>query len=1056
MSIDSPIQPGSQPFHPISQGGEITQNLQKEHEAGQKQEETFIKDHSILHQPIADPPLDADVGFLHHLLGDALGGHQELPRGNAQNTPLGHTIDFLQRALKKMESKDPSFAFLTEHKEKIEGLLKNYEEAKKIEDKISEIGLAGRFATKEERTRLVKEYAGQLQKQFSEKPGWFPGGWASSPKDNHEVMIHIDTKKGLKIVNTGEGLETYHKSTRDASIDPLTGQLKEETLVQEFVDVTGCRKERIESVEFYQALLELKLAAAWDPTIKAGPQELYEGVVGYLGGKIKEAENPNADSAVYKKAPRGQTDAVKGITASLYYTLIKDDGKSSKSGLNCFKQLKFQWQYETLVAVAKKLLLSDPPIPLNHDERSRLRDMCENLARSVAKLESKHLLTGEQLQSFQATILDIQRRMDLLAMTEEVPVDIEPSSISTQADPAKLRKGDITTEPLFGIEDHEQLLEDALSGNSKPVQAGMSGQRSILPANQQQRFPKIDPHVSILFQIKVPEQLSAENLVQVVDEFSQRIKPVPIYIGASKALALSCLSDFLLALPVPVKGNDIWSEIPPDKIVPTMEKISLLLERCINCREGSHPTPEETVMQYTLLTILDKLARQIPESRLQGFNLNYYELLVAVKQENFALPSVKMHEHCFSVLRYFDPEFTLEETTKPINREDFDSQFPTLFSFKQHASNRPQSPAYIMSGLRLAEDNIEESQTFQFFSRFVDHESLRYVNPRLAKLAKLMASRSDSGLLPEPVHLLLNAAINIVKIHTKDPTPYSFAFISRVTEWQEYRCTASQEIHIDGRRDDTWYLNFGLSQSRLPKPGPARDFDDRRTVEERQSEQSFHYSRMEQNRIMQQPPPPESLGLSADQFRELRMTATDPFDELNRIVSFCVGHPQLLKGNFVKNMFVHSPFKLGRVLSQIEDNPAFAGRLADSFTKMLTNYSDNRDLESYEIVVKVGKQLAQFFSEKKIVADPPFPDFDALMWQDWILKKRDDKDSQSIGSDPKALENIKLLLTPDSIRPAEEYTNDPKLLAAVSKNYFAAVILSSLQSKSEDSLICIT
>jgi len=1073
MTIDTNVPfPTFPPAQPVSQGGSVTQALRTEHEAERLREEAFIKGHSLLYKPVTDPPKDADVKFMMQLLGDAFIGKIAPLEGNDQSTTLGHTIDFLERALKKMEGGDPSFQFLKGYEKIIAKLVEEYKEAEGIAFRIMLIALEGDKASKEARNRLIADYAKILQEQFSKKPGWFPGGWLDKSRGSHAVMLHIDTKKGMKIINTGSGIGTYHKSAKDVSVDPLTGQLKEEELFQEIVEVTGCRKDRIESVEFYQALLELNLCTFWDSSgIEAGAEELYEGVVSYLGGKIRHAEDPNADPTIYKKPQRSGTCAIKGITASLYYALSGGLDKVSwpaKSGVDCFKQLKFQWQLETLVEGAKKMFLTESDAAANSYEYLLLQDVCQNLARSAKKLAAKHLLTDEQLQTFEATILDIQKRLDASVPKQEEAAQTKQTRVSTGLNPGEITQLMTMIKPKE-IKHHEQIL-------AKPFDQPLSQEPGELAKGQKSLQDRFTPELSQLFQIKIPEKFASDELLQFMGDFTRSFQSASEHIKeryahntssqdkAYQALLASRLSDVVSALPVPVNyGKDIWSDIPQEKVITCMEGISTLLKFCLKCQKNSTPDPEDTVMQYTLLAILDKLAKMLPETGLNEFSMNYYELLRAVRSNDFALTSVTMQENCLKLMKYFAPGFTIEETIKKTNRSEFDSHAPNLFSFKSCSKNIGY---YSLFSMGLTKENINQSQTFRFFSKFLEQpevvDKLRISQPaaveKIDKIAALMASQADSGLLPKAVYLLQNAAANIVRKHGRSGV-----------DWNDLDCSPRLDQEANPR---TWRIRYRFGNSGflggeypdIVKPSSSGDSE----VEET-GKGGLKYSRLTQNQIMQRHLAEHSkiqlregsgikkskiYQLELEQFRELRMTAADPFDELNRMISFCAQHPHLLNDRIVQNMLLHSPFKLGRISSQLHDNPAYAGVLAKSFNNLLKHCREIKDLDSYSIVLQVGKQIGEFIADKK--TDPPFPDFDALMWKDWILPGEAGKQPQEDLTDPNKLRMVLQLLLPESTRSVEQYANDSGLLLSVSKNYFAAIILSSLQSTPADDSLLLT
>ncbi len=1063
------------PVEPISKGGLPTQVIQQNYEEQRKKEEAFIKEKSMLHHLPADRPKVADIKFLMQLLGDAFIGEISPLQGNTHEVTLNATIDFLERALKKAD--DPFFQFVKPYKQELQQLLEQYREAQEIAKETTRITNLGQGKSKKEQMELIGGYAKVLQAKFSKKPGWFPGGWTDRSAGSHGVMIHIDASKGISIVNPGAGLN-YHPSTKDIAKDPLTGQLKEEILYSEVLKVTGCNKERLQSVEFYQALLELNICSVWNSIdTEVGAEELYEGIVSYLGGRFAIAEEPNLHPEMYKKQQRSGTYALKSVTASLYYSLsggLKKLSRPAKDGVGCYKQLKFQWQLETLTFVAADLLPENSALKIPSYSRQLVQDTCENLTRSAEKLSKKNQISEEQMQILQATVLDIQRRMGASAHIEDKPK--KTPAVPTELIPADNSNIETIEQPSdYGKKDHIHVFDAAFNRDLSEAPDDYEPARQTKPVEQ-------------FFQKTIPPQFSPDELLAFISEWSASSKDTlqslvvvrsysgePLYDSTNTLLFKNRLGEVISALPIPSSEEgiqDIWSKIPQDKIVASMENISTFLEVCINCT-NKRPSPEDTYLQYTLLAILDKLARRLPENRLEGCNLNYYELLVAVRKEEFALMSIKMQKNFFKLMHYFNPDFSIEDTVKKTNNEELLSQIPKLFSFKDLKKNDPRN--YHTFTHKLTKERISENQTFLCFSRFLEDpkvvNAIRLSHPdahdQIDKIAALMGTEG-SKILPKGLQMLQQAAANIVSSHLQKE------YYDSKQKWNSISCYPSLSQEANPR---TWDLNYHANGSssyyshsftqaiQMPdtvvNTGNMGNYDDKQ----------FRFSRAEQNKIMmQQPPQSYSAGtvpqpsvrvsanrqnrsnirkkntyqLELDQFRKLSMVCTDPFDELNRIIAFCQQHPQLLKGHVIQNMLMHSPFKPGRILSQLQDNPQYASELAKFFHDKCKHYRETGDFTTFSIVLAVGKRIHQFVEDQKISCDTPFPDFDAVM-NEWILAEEN--------SSPKKLEGFCHLLQAEDKRSAEQLAKDPKLLTSVAKHLYAATILSSLQAKPTDPIL---
>ena len=137
------------------------------------------------------------------------------------------------------------------------------------------------------------------------------------------------------------------------------------------------------------------------------------------------------------------------------------------------------------------------------------------------------------------------------------------------------------------------------------------------------------------------------------------------------------------------------------------------------------------------------------------------------------------------------------------------------------------------------------------------------------------------------------------------------------------------------------------------------------------------HSRITQNEIIHAGK--RYFDLNADDSHELAMLGVDPYDEVNRTVSFARRHVALLnKEHFQDLIYIHL-FKHGRMLSQLKDSPQSAEQMVEFLEEALDYYIKACDPKTCLYLVKIGQMMKEFARKSGCSPKNPFPNFHSII-----------------------------------------------------------------------------
>ncbi len=284
---------------------------------------------------------------------------------------------------------------------------------------------------------------------------WFPSGWSDQNHSAHAVLLEIDYRSNsITIYNTGSGLSDYHQQTgllnktTAGQYDHLQSKADK---AQGFIKITGCDPAKLRSPELYQFLYELCNRHREDPNIKLDYTNVIEGLKKYLGGRLAGDAHLEENPSLLRRPQRAGTCTARSPLAAIYYTLFSRHQTAGK-----YKRLKFYWQTLLLVQVMKQ--------GITRQKKHLVQDIASNIARSLDKHNLKGMLKEDDLHGWEATLLDIEKR---LAEIKDPLMDEDTDIVSLKKDP--------------GISDHCRLDLDKpfalLSIASGNIDAGLKAFR---------------------------------------------------------------------------------------------------------------------------------------------------------------------------------------------------------------------------------------------------------------------------------------------------------------------------------------------------------------------------------------------------------------------------------------------------------------------------------------------------------------------------------------------------------------------------------------------------
>lgn len=908
--------------------------------------EKLILEKSWLHKghPIGDIGIDVDLNLLAVLDGDSF--IKKTPfEGYGTQDSLKYFSTFTDKLLEKAD-------FLGSHKTKVEHFRDEMKESLEIAKKIDNIIDEGSLESEETQEKLINDYAEELLIKFNgNKRGWFPFGWTTKNGEPHAMMAYIDMEKGkVTIVNAGAGLE-YHHKIECTSLDKLTGEIKTELKYQQFLTISDLDKNRLNHVEFFKFILKVQILGAWEGSLEVDQKNLYETLPGYLKGSIEPALDPFNHPEAFKKGQRAGTCNIQSKSTTLYYMLADafDGDFSSSDWLHCYKKIKYLWQTQGLTAYCQKNLQEERSI--NDSEVSLLRDITSNLSRAAEKLHQDNLLTEEDLDEAQATFMDIEDRLEnakiLVTQIEK------PEPLSCNLDSA--------------------LPEIALGEFIDPTKCMMEEGRECDYINSQMEIPTKE------------KPLYSKTYGEIHERYGRVYQKIKSMDSLTKAaIRQDLLTDFArMSINEPGPSNDpdsFWNTIPEDEIADAIQNNyhQMVLLQNIHFLDGQEAYEADvTVMLYNLYAINIQLARRLKETQLDGFNINYYDLIYEMKSPHFIIKNPLLQKKLDELLKFFDPAFNLEKLTRIENTEILKKHENSLFAFKEYKYFEETSNNCVgYERIIGTDETMGENQTLQYLKNFLENSELkklygtefkvwyrdknnksflRAVNeqdPILARLQVLWHCQNVKDILPKAISNLLKSAMLCQFHHYRKKDEGNTSPVQINGDFSLSSC-------IEQGIKDRLFLEYNLHGFQRCK------INDRSDVQGAKLKQALNTLdkkdlRLKQNNVMSGQK--HFFGLDLDSSRELQMIGIDPYGEAARAISFAQRHLHLLKEKQFQDLLSYHLLGYGKLISQLEDQPKFISNINTFLKDALKKFQDNGDLDTCLFIAKLGEDLQNLIS----------------------------------------------------------------------------------------------
>lgn len=986
-----------------------TNELEELHSDHEKQKNAERSTHSWVQKghPLGrNASINWKLGAL--LLGD---GHiQRTPNEGLTHTEgLKFFHEFTTLLMEKAEAGNESLGFLQEHASKVKEFSEKISEAEAYSKRIGEMAQQGKNATETDRSLLIDRYAEELLLAFQLKgEGWLPIGWTTRNGESHAMLACIDMKGKLTIVNTGGGAEN-HPAISVSSQDPLTGKLKEEMKVQEFITYEGISKSKLERSELFRFFLELQVRAYWDGLIDFSPKNIYGPLQNYLSVHEKRALSPFKYPKAYKKPQKAGTCAVKSISTTLYYMLtesLNNGGNGEEKGVHCYKKIKYLWQTQALVELGLQIGPTS-----TETQRHFLGDFVENICRSAEKLHRQGLLEERDLVELNCTVEEIQERVH----SSQLIQDEHPTLI-----PVKPELTGVTGEDSLYPRENIRVSQGDSQFIKRDLLNTLPRDRSNKKNREEEALRTIYEGLPRIHEIASPIEKIQEllHLFNSIDSDLLENRSFTLTKQATLAHALlEVQASFISTLPIPVKGEpSVWSQMPPPQAVEAMESVCQLMDllntlqtlyrnrsvvvdpvtvtsgiisnlnlmssefnrfskrdeswsaerlssELTKYREektkDSHP-PDFIVMNYALLAISDQLARTLPEAKLEGFEINYHDLFFMMKSPHFILKNPRLQNTLGRVAKYFNPNFSLEALTLKEKIGVIKEKCNTLFAYKE-ISMMHSDGGFLSGSLTLENTNIRFYTTARYYLQF-----LQEIRNDPAKLSRFYSTATPSSFPVTPKSSELEHLAYLITTTTKEESliPKSVKLLQCAAliclELQSPRKLFREDIAITRLTqnvDGSTYLAINRINSPFRFYAIQDEYLERAFYSDPETYSAVDWQReltRENEIILSQE---RRYGQTLDISREIELVAVDPYDEVARALSFIKNHPHLIKIREIQHLIEAAFFKFGRLNSQLCDDPQMANEILTTIQEALSHYQKLEDLNTCLYLVKLGQEI---------------------------------------------------------------------------------------------------
>ena len=952
-----------------------SENWNKIYQDGMAKEREIVEAKSWLQNqhPMGNFGKKVDFHLLGVLDGDAYIGETPV-EGCAVSESLGYFQGFTEQLLIQAKGNPEKFKFLANHSKTIQHFHDEITDCLQCD---AHMNAVAKECKTEEFSSTIEKKAKFLQQHFKQKQvGWMSLLWNTKNGESHAMMLRIDKKAGsVTIVNTGAGIQN-HPGIQATSIDPLTGELKEEYKVQQFFKIVDVDKKRLDSLDFFRFLIELQVMCNVEGRLDINEKNVYQTLPGYLKGKVEAAVNPFLHPEAFKKPQRSGTCSIKCVSTMFYYMMsgiIDGDPKSQQEGIDCFRKLRFLWQSYALVDYCKNHLKKAAIMSSNN--RGFIKDLMENLSRAADKLHNSNLMTEQELAEMHATFLDIEAKLKRIEKEPAAVEDTKPVSCAIKG----LHSSSIdyleVTPPMQGQEKVMQIDRAASTTHKSPSKKGAVNFHKL----------KLDQDPVRCEQQLEDARWKLHEAWRDAYDLARNSESGSLEIHAIRKKILDQFSQLVLKLPDPSKKEDsFWNTIPEKDVPSCMETLFALMKKLKDIQMLQGETKHEadiTAMLYVLFAINVQLAKRLNKTILDKYTINYFDLLSEMRSPQFLLKSSGLQKKLEAILNYFDPAITLANLVDK-QHLDLQKQTEALFSFK-HA---PQLSSQFTPGKILKTEKVSsENETIRFYKELLNDKAIRDrlyrfgVKPEDSTLDHVCALINNKRrLLPPSINILQNAALlcqfhhyGRVKAEHVGKTLWSSDFEIEAS----LKDLGQRMIEIKLIPEDTYQFD---------KVGALRAIQDNHLKQE-VSNSSYvleQAERYQQNELIVSPLGGTELDLGLDSARELNMIGVDPYGTVARALTFFEKRLSLLKKQEMQDLLKVHLFRYGCLLSQLEDQPAIVGRMAAFFKNGLSHYRQVGDLDTCLFLAKLGHDLKVFVTRAGYKDD--LPDFRKMLKEELL------------------------------------------------------------------------
>jgi hypothetical protein len=607
---------------------------------------------------------------------------------------------------------------------KLEKLSSAFTRAHELGEAIKVLREAGREVDLEAQKELITECAEKIKAEL-DKEGvvYFP---LISKQGSYTAMVRVDKENGFSVIevdpakesalmpNKSKSKQTKVKQTRR---DPLTGRVVEELKTQQFVSFKAKNLEKLGDQAFFEALVKGSVLPVWIEDFDAEGM-IYESLPKYIEGSRVDFSETNPE--LFKKDYRyyklsDQDVSFKNMTSTLHYMCMDpffQVGKDSKEAVGTFKKLKFYLQSQIFIAYVQKIEQEHKWQDLSRGEKVFLNDVMHNLLRSAEKLQRNEPVDAKEFKAFVITCRQLQGILSqpvLFEGTTSVDESEEKRRLAIVASIPKYEKGDgIPQVAVQSIDDDDLIYAGEGQRPDRKERVGETLQKFIDGlhnpilhvdftssdnANTLLEFQEAVRQLTKL-QTTLEQNPSLTSLGRFMGMFGTS-QPKPSELRAVYDQYARVLGEFVAQLPVPERGDEsYWSQLSEEQQLEYLnltDHLSNLVIAASTLESRYHPdsvhdyrgykhSPETSVMLFALYAIQLKLAS--PSAHLGEGAFNYHDFVYEMRSPKFLIGNPAIQRLVHPLMRYFDPDWNVEELTRSFTQQDKKEQGEALFGFK--------------------------------------------------------------------------------------------------------------------------------------------------------------------------------------------------------------------------------------------------------------------------------------------------------------------------------------------------------------------------------------